>query len=723
MRRMGSRIVAAVVSLTLVTGLVPTAAFASADDPVVLGDPAEIEEIVAGENQDEPSSEEVTSEESPAGSLWEGDVPNEDVDDLLDEEPAEEEPAEEEPAEEEPTGEEPLADNDGDDDSLDVDDEADSEELLVEEAIEATEATEEPAEPDVEQVEAANDTSVVAAVEEVEDSSELGLSAQADQQQSLADATIARIASQAYTGKKVKPAPKVNLGSKTLKLNTDYTVAYANNTEVGKATVTVTGKGAYTGSKKATFKIVAPTVTYAAHIQSVGDQARKKNGAVAGSIGKGRRLEAVWLQLGSNFPVTGGITYRSRVQGTGWESAWSKDGAVSGTKGSSKRLEAIQIKLTGKMAKKYDVYYRVHAQSVGWMAWAKNGAVAGTVGMGLRLEGIQVVLLPKGAAAPGEVRNISSAVSFARLSNPGITYQTHVQTYGWLKWTKNGAKSGTTGESKRLEALKVKLASTKISGGVRYRTHVQTYGWQGWKKNGRLSGTEGESKRLEAIRIELTGEVAKYFDVYYRTHVQTYGWLGWAKNGEKSGTAKLSRRMESLQVKLVPKGAAAPGSTDRTFIDNDPTLSGDAELDAMIGEFVKRTGTGYEGLRNAYNIISGYPYTAGNHWPGPDWKTWSIPYAKEMYLNGTGNCYRYASLMCWTARRLGYDAKVVPGWNHGVNVLRIDHGWVEVFLDGQVYLIDAELNSANAYPEYDWFMIKYSEARVSYYDLNDNRLL
>jgi hypothetical protein len=45
------------------------------------------------------------------------------------------------------------------------------------------------------------------------------------------------------------------VGTKTLKAGTDYTVAYKNNTNVGTATVTVTGKGSYTGTKSATFKI------------------------------------------------------------------------------------------------------------------------------------------------------------------------------------------------------------------------------------------------------------------------------------------------------------------------------------------------------------------------------------------------------------------------------------------------------------------------------------
>ena len=63
---------------------------------------------------------------------------------------------------------------------------------------------------------------------------------------------------QTYTGKALKPAVTVKYGSKTLKQGTDYTVSYKNNVKPGTATVTVTGKGDYTGSAKATFRILVP---------------------------------------------------------------------------------------------------------------------------------------------------------------------------------------------------------------------------------------------------------------------------------------------------------------------------------------------------------------------------------------------------------------------------------------------------------------------------------
>ena len=59
----------------------------------------------------------------------------------------------------------------------------------------------------------------------------------------------------AYDGKAKKPGVTVKLNGKTLKNGTDYTVSYLNNTKVGTAKVTITGKGNYTGSVSKTYSI------------------------------------------------------------------------------------------------------------------------------------------------------------------------------------------------------------------------------------------------------------------------------------------------------------------------------------------------------------------------------------------------------------------------------------------------------------------------------------
>ena len=59
----------------------------------------------------------------------------------------------------------------------------------------------------------------------------------------------------AYDDKAKTPSVTVKVGGKTLKKDTDYTVSYSNNTKVGTAKVTITGKGNYTGSVSKTYSI------------------------------------------------------------------------------------------------------------------------------------------------------------------------------------------------------------------------------------------------------------------------------------------------------------------------------------------------------------------------------------------------------------------------------------------------------------------------------------
>lgn len=296
----------------------------------------------------------------------------------------------------------------------------------------------------------------------------------------------------------------------------------------------------------------SPSISYQTHVQDYGWQSWKSNGEVSGTVGQSKRLEGINIKLSN---INGSIEYKTHVQDIGWQD-WKSNGQMSGTSGQSKRLEAIKVKLSGEAANQYDVYYRVHAQDYGWLDWAKNGESAGTEGYSKRLEGIQIVLVKKGENAPG-----STSRPFIYKM---IKYQTHVQNIGWQGEKADGEMSGTTGQSLRLEAIKIQLSSS-IDGGIVYKTHVQDYGWLNFVTNGQASGTTGQAKRLEAIQMQLTGNAMNQYDLYYRVHAQNFGWLGWAKNGESAGTAGYSYRLEGIQIVLVPKGGNAPGSTSKHY--------------------------------------------------------------------------------------------------------------------------------------------------------------
>lgn len=73
---------------------------------------------------------------------------------------------------------------------------------------------------------------------------------------SLTEASVSLVKSAVWTGKAIRPAPKVVCRDIVLTKGTDYSVRYSNNKNVGTATVTITGKGCYTGTVKKTFSIL-----------------------------------------------------------------------------------------------------------------------------------------------------------------------------------------------------------------------------------------------------------------------------------------------------------------------------------------------------------------------------------------------------------------------------------------------------------------------------------
>lgn len=128
-----------------------------------------------------------------------------------------------------------------------------------------------------------------------------------------------------------------------------------------------------------------------------------------------------------------------------------------------------------------------------------------------------------------------------------VSYRAHVAGIGWLPTVYDLMTAGTTGQSRRMEAVQISLRN--LSGNILYRSHVAGKGWLGWVSNGATSGTTGESRQMEAIQIKLSG-VPDSHHVRYRAHVAGIGWLPWVYNGGTAGTTGQSRRMEALIVEV-----------------------------------------------------------------------------------------------------------------------------------------------------------------------------
>ncbi len=146
--------------------------------------------------------------------------------------------------------------------------------------------------------------------------------------------------------------------------------------------------------------------------------------------------------------------------------------------------------------------YKAHVQDYGWMDEIsinnKSTNYIGTTGEYKRIEALEINI-----QAPVEVT---------------LKYRVHVEEYGWMNWVNSDSKkmnnyAGTTGEYKRMEAIQI-IAEDLDGYILKYRAHVQDYGWMDWitaSKStddmtpmiGNYAGTTGESKRMEALEIVL----------------------------------------------------------------------------------------------------------------------------------------------------------------------------------------------------------------------------
>ena len=181
----------------------------------------------------------------------------------------------------------------------------------------------------------------------------------------------------------------------------------------------------------------------------------------------------------------------------------------------------------------------------------------------------------------GEVKG-SSGVMQDRSDKYGeVSYQGHLRDIGWCNWMCDGKMIGSTGQNRRMEALridpvnhmdvavhikdvgdkvyrnitkdtvigtkgqKLRLEALKIMSGdtvYLYRVHQKDIGWSNWCVNGQWAGQKGKGKQIEAVEIKVA-------DIAYLAHVQGTGDTSWAADGMTAGTTGQDKRMEAVRIK------------------------------------------------------------------------------------------------------------------------------------------------------------------------------
>ena len=122
----------------------------------------------------------------------------------------------------------------------------------------------------------------------------------------------ARVSDRVYTGSEQKPKPTVVAAGSVLKEGTDCTLSYSNNVKGGTASVTIRGKGNYSGSVTKTFKIYKDTFKTGTYMETSALKSNLVMDVVDGSTSAGQ----VFSCIPPTAPTRKDTTSKKPVMGT-----------------------------------------------------------------------------------------------------------------------------------------------------------------------------------------------------------------------------------------------------------------------------------------------------------------------------------------------------------------------------------------------------------------------
>lgn len=256
--------------------------------------------------------------------------------------------------------------------------------------------------------------------------------------ESFADASVAAVGTQTYTGRPLTPEPVVTMGGKRLTRGIDYELSYRNNVDPGTATITVSGRGLYRGSKTVTFSIARSKANLSAASVSVKSKAW---------TGKSQKCAAPTVKVG-------GKTLRNGVDFT-----WSCK--------AGKAVGSYKVTITGK------------------------GAYTGTKSATFKI-------VPKGTGISKLTKAKKAfTVKWKKPSKAALNQTTGYQ----VRWSTSKKFAAKTTKSKTVKAAspagkKCQFKVAKLKAGKKYYVQVRTY-----KKVGNATYYSAWSK-AKAVKVK-----------------------------------------------------------------------------------------------------------------------------------------------------------------------------------------------------------------------------
>jgi len=229
-------------------------------------------------------------------------------------------------------------------------------------------------------------------------------------------------------------------------------------------------------------------------------------------------------------PVALHIQYRAFSEEGGW-SAWQDEGGVAGVGG--KAMRALEMRIVSGPPGA-TIKYRAHIGGVGWQPqYIVNGGTAGSEN-GNPIEAVQIGL----ENAP---------------PNTFISVEPYLQDWGWVGYTRDFWQAGTTGQGRRLEALRayIRTGSPEPARvGVAYNANPRGMGYLGWQRNGEFAGTTARQLPLDTFKVVLFNK-PEGMRLRYRCYVQESDWQAWQDEGGECGLFGTNKAIYSFEMELT----------------------------------------------------------------------------------------------------------------------------------------------------------------------------
>jgi hypothetical protein len=382
---------------------------------------------------------------------------------------------------------------------------------------------------------------------------------QAAKQRIDISAATVTAANQTYSGSAKTPTPTVTLNGTTIP-STGFDVIYSNNTNAGTATVTVTGKGDYTGTASGTFTIAKANPTYTAPAaQSLTYSGSSQYLTTSGSTSHGT---IQYSSDGTNWYTT----RRTATSAGNYTTYWRLVGDANHNDVSSTSINVTIAKKTLTITAKAQTITYGGSIATGTSQVTTSGLVGGDSLTAITLTASTSQVTTSGTITP------SAATTTNGISNYSVTYNTGNLT---INKANSSVTSAPTAKSLTYSRSAQSLVNAgSASGGTLYYKYTTT--------NSKPSSTSGFSSSIPT-----------------RTDAGTYYIWYYVKGDSNHNDTTISNTAVTVTIaKATPVVATAPSK--RTGL----SYTGSAQ-NLLSGGSVKHSSTDSTSVSGTFTYAQG----------------------------------------------------------------------------------------------------------------------